>query len=753
MANRKPPLPTKEQIVAFIRESASRVGKREIARAFHIKGAGRIALKALLKELRADGVLARDEDRRLGLANALPEYATLAVIRIDGDGEILGQPVEWTGDVAPEIVIETGRTSSHAPAVGDRILARIRDPEAAAPIGVLIRTLGRAERKVVGYFERLADGGGRVRPADRRNKSDYTVAAREASGAGTGDVVLIQPHAAPRFGPTRAKVVARIGHEDDAGVISLIAAHAHGLPIDFPRDAEADAVASRPAPLGDRADLRAAPFVTIDGEDARDFDDAVFAAAEQDGGWRLAVAIADVSWYVRPGSPLDRAALERGTSVYFPDRVVPMLPEALSNELCSLKPGQDRACLVAHLWIDRGGRLRKHRFERALIRSIARLTYEQVQTAHDGQADGMTRPLLDDVIAPLYGAYKALDAARRQRGTLELDVPERMVEMGPDKRIRRIGPRRRLDSHKLIEEFMIAANVAAAQTLEARTTPCMYRIHDAPDPLKISALADVVAGIGLSFAKGQSVRPAQFNRLLERARGTPDWELINDMVLRTQAQARYAPQNIGHYGLGLARYCHFTSPIRRYADVLVHRALVRSHGLGEGGLSDDQEARFDTLGDMISDHERRGVAAERDALDRYVAVFLADKTGAIFDGRVTGVTRAGLFVTLVDTGASGLVPMSFLPRDFYHHDIRRQRLTGRDTGQEFRLGQRVRAYLVEAEPVTGSLVFRLLAEGEEQGPQRKGKSASPRSSTAARPARRHPRPGRRGDQKGPPRRH
>jgi ribonuclease R len=610
-----------------------------------------------------------------------------------------------------------------------------------------MRTLGRAEPRIVALFERLPDGSGRARPADRRNKSEYVVPAREAGDAHAGDVVLLQPHATPRFGPTRARVVERIGHEDDPGVVSLIAAHSHGIPLSFPPAALAAARACRPAPLGERMDLRAVPFVTIDGADARDFDDAVFAEPVPDGGWHAAVAIADVAWYARPGEALDRGARDRGTSVYFPDRVVPMLPEELSNELCSLKPGQDRACLVAHLWFDDTGRMKRHRFERALIRSLARLTYEQVQDAHDGRVDGYTAPLMAEAIKPLYGAYAALARARAARGVLEIDVPERLVEMDASKRIRRIAPRQRLESHKLIEEFMIAANVAAAATLESRHTSCMYRIHDTPDPVKVAALADVMTGIGLKFAKGQVMRPAQFNRLLDHARGTPHWEVVNDMVLRTQAQARYAHENIGHYGLGLTRYCHFTSPIRRYADVLVHRALIRALKLGEGGLSDDEVARFEELGDRISDLERRGVAAERDALDRYVAAYLAPRAGAEFDGRVTGVTRAGLFVTLAETGASGLVPMSFLPRDFYDHDARRQRLVGREDGRVFSLGDRVRARLVEAEAATGSLLFSLSADDD-----------APPGSLPARHARlpsrlgRPARPGHQGRRFNPPRR-
>ena len=735
-------LPSKDEIVAYIRENPSRVGKREIARAFGIKGALRIPLKALLKEMQAEGTIARAEDKRLALAGILPEFAALEVVRVDSDGEILARAADWTQGDPPEVIVEASRRAGHAPGVGDRILARILDQTGDGPItAAFVRALGHAEPRVVALFERLPDGSGRARAADRRNRAEYVVPAREAADSHTGDIVLLQPHATPRFGPTRARVVERVGHEDDPGVVSLIAAHAHGIPLSFPAAAQAAARACRPAPLGARVDLRDVPFVTIDGADARDFDDAVFAKAVPEGGWRVAVAIADVAWYVRPGEALDRAARERGTSVYFPDRVIPMLPEELSNELCSLKPGQDRACLVAHLWLGEDGRVTQHRFERALIRSLARLTYEQAEDARQGHLDGYTRPLADSVIAPLYGAYAAFARARAARGVLEIDVPERVVEMDDAKRIRRIAPRQRLESHKLIEEFMIAANVAAAATLENRHTPCMYRIHDRPDPIKIAALADMMSAIGLKFARGQVVRPAQFNRLLDQARGTPHWEVVNDMVLRTQAQARYADVNIGHYGLGLTRYCHFTSPIRRYADVLVHRALIRALGLGEGGLSEEEVARFEELGDRISDLERRGVAAERDALDRYVAAFLAHRTGAEFDARISGVTRAGLFVTLAESGASGLIPMSFLPRDFYDHDQRRQRLVGRDQGRVYRLGDRVRVRLMEAEAATGSLLFGLAGEEAPTGPRsptrmaaRPGAMAGRRPTPGSRPA-------------------
>ena len=714
------PFPTKDQIVAFIRDNPSRVGKREIARAFNVTGADRIPLKALLKELEAEGILVREAGRRLAPPGALPEIAVIEISGVDRDGEVHARPAEWEADAPPpRILVQYARKRGYAPGKGERVLARLRRESEGIYSAEVLRAVENAPARVIGVFERQGDGSGRVQPTDRRNKAEYVIPARDAGNARKGDIVAVLPSSAPRLGPIRARVVERIGREDDPRTISLIAAHTQGIPLEFPTDAIAQAQACRPAPLDGRTDLRRVPLVTIDGSDARDFDDAVFAEPDPDhpGGWHLIVAIADVAWYVRPGDALDRSALQRGTSVYFPDRVIPMLPEALSNDLCSLRPREDRATLAAHIWIDAQGRIRRHRFARAMIRSAARLTYDQVQAARDGTPDDTTGPLMERVIAPLYDAYAVLAAARDKRGALDLDMPERKVEIGTDGHISRIAPRPRFDSHKLIEEFMITANVAAAETLEARHTPCMYRVHDVPDPAKVAALADFVAALGFRMAKGQVMTAAQFNRLLTQARGTPHWELINDMILRTQSQAVYSPDNLGHFGLGLRRYSHFTSPIRRYADLLVHRGLIRALGLGEGGLPDNAEATFEDLGTRISAMERRGMLAERDALDRYITAFMADHVNAEFQGRVTGVTRVGLFITLDETGANGLVPIRSLePRDFYFHDERHQRLVGERTGRYFSLGMRVAVQLVEANTLTGSLLFDLTEGGADQAP-------------------------------------
>jgi ribonuclease R len=532
------------------------------------------------------------------------------------------------------------------------------------------------------------------------------------------------------MGLKAARVIERLGHMGEPRAISLVAIHTHDIPTEFGPEALAIAADAKPVALGQRTDLRDLPLVTIDGEDARDFDDAVWAEADSDpgnlGGWHLLVAIADVAHYVRAGDALDRAAEKRGNSVYFPDRVVPMLPEALSNDLCSLRPAQDRACLAVHMWIDREGALRRHRFVRGLMRSAARLTYEQAQRARDGTPDDTTRPLIDAAIAPLYGALAALETARRNRGTLELDLPERRVLLDGKGKVRAIEPRARLDSHRLIEEFMIAANVAAAETLEARRQPCMYRVHDRPDPARVDALRDFLDSLGLRLAKGQVMQPRHFTQMIVKARGTPHEMLVSELVLRAQAQAVYSPDNLGHFGLALTRYAHFTSPIRRYSDLLVHRALISGLRLGDDGLPSDAGLAFGEIGAHISATERRAAAAERDAIDRFTAAFLAERVGESFAGRVNGVTRYGLFVKLAETGADGLVPVRTMPFDNYFHDETRHALIGRRRKVTYTIGDTVEVRLAEADPITGGLILHLLEGETGQGWSRR-KSGAPQT--------------------------
>ena len=724
-----PPLPTQEQILEFIRESPTPVGKREIARAFHINGDRRVELKRLLAEIAESGAVESGRRRRMAPPKALPAVAVVDIIALDEDGDLLCRPTEWREDgPAPRILLRSGKSPGDL-AIGNRALVQLKRLEPDLYEARVMRKLESGPTRVLGIFER-GPSGGRLKSIDRRNRGDLLVMPRNEGDAQPGELVIAEVLPATRLGLRQARIVARLGDGSGPGAISLMAIHGRDIPTEFSDAALAEAEAAPEPVLNGREDLRDIPLVTIDGSDARDFDDAVW--CERDGdpankdGWHLIVAIADVANYVRPGSALDRDAYLRGNSVYFPDRVVPMLPKRLSNGLCSLMPKVPRACLAFHMWIDAKGNLLRHRLVRGLMRSAARLTYEQVQAAIDGRPDDVTGPLIEPVIRPLYGAFESLSAARSMRGTLELDLPERKVTIGEDGKVKGIESRVRLDSHRLIEEFMIAANVSAAETLEARTQPGLYRIHDSPDPAKLDAVRSFLKSLdqGLSLAKGQVITPAHLTRLLIQARELPEAQLISDIVLRSQAQAIYSPDNIGHFGLALRRYAHFTSPIRRYADLIVHRALIGRLNLGPDGLDETAVARLPEIGVHISMTERRAAEAEREAIDRFTASYLSERIGGIFSGRVSGVARAGLFIRLDETGADGIVPISTLPSDYYIHEELQHRLVGRRTGRVFRLADRVTVRLIEADPTTGSTVFRLM-EGDDVAPARPDRRGPP----------------------------
>ena len=725
------PLPSREQVLEYIQASPGRVGKRELARAFRLDAEQTVELREILRELEDDGSISRGHGRRFRRAGKLPSVAVLEILDVDVDGEMTAKPASWAADgPPPRICVVFERRSRAALVRGDRVLARLAQDPAGGYEARIIRRLHAGPVRTLGIFE-LLGGRGRLLPVDRRAKEEFEVI--DAMGAEPGELVWAEVDQARALGLRRARVVERCGPARGPRSISLITIHDHDIPSRFPEAALAMAASAGPAPLAQREDLRPVPLVTIDGEDARDFDDAVFAEPDPDpanpGGWHLIVAIADVAWYVRPASPLDREAFLRGNSVYFPDRVVPMLPEDISNGWCSLVPGEDRPCLAAHLWLDAQGQLRRHRFVRGLMRSAARLTYTQVQAAADGRPDEITETLADGVISPLYSAYRALAQAREKRGVLELDVPERRVVIDPvSGGIDRVQFRERLDSHKLIEEFMICANVAAAEALERAKRPCMYRVHDRPPEDKLQALRDFLDTLAINLPRGQVMRAGDLNRILARVAGRPEARLVNEVMLRSQSQAVYSPANIGHFGLALRRYCHFTSPIRRYADLMVHRALIEAFGLGEGGA---EPAGIDMgkAGEHVSGTERRAAAAERDALDRFTAAYLAEKVGAEFAGRVNGVTRFGLFVTLDEIGADGLIPISTLPDDYYEHDEKGHRLVGRRGRLEFRLGDALDVRLVDANPITGGIIFALagMPEGGRRRPAPVRRSAAGRN--------------------------
>jgi ribonuclease R len=731
-----PPFPTREQILAFIRESTAPVGKREIARAFHIVGDRRTELKKILLELSQTGAIDRGRGKRVAPPKALNEVTVLEITAIDDDGDLLCRPSEWQDDAPPpRIVIRAGKRGVGDLAVGSRALAQLKRLSPESYEARVIRKLEVGPVRALGVFERIP-GGARLRSVDKRNRADLTILPANEGGATPGELVIAEVLPSTRLGLRQARIVTRLGDGSSAGAISLIAIHSRDIPTEFSSSALAEAEAASVPTLAGREDLRDIPLVTIDGADARDFDDAVWAepdpAPENADGWHLIVAIADVAHYVPPDSALDRDAYARGNSIYFPDRVVPMLPENLSNGLCSLKPNEPRACLAFHLWIDAKGNLLRHRLARGLMRSAARLTYEQVQDAADGAPDDTAGPLLEPVIRPLYRAYEALMKARTDRGTLELDLPERKVVLDEAGHVAAITARARLDSHRLIEEFMIAANVAAAETLEERGQPALYRVHDRPDPTKLDAVRVFIQGLGhtLSLPKGQVITPSQLTRLLFQAKDLPESQLISDIVLRAQAQAIYSPQNIGHFGLALRRYAHFTSPIRRYADLVVHRALIRTLKLGSDGLDDGATARLTETGLHISMTERRASEAERESVDRFTASFLSERIGASFSGRISGVARFGLFIRLDETGADGIVPISTLPDDYYIHEEAHHRLVGSRHGRVYRLADRVTVKLLEADGMTGSTVFRLIEDGvidrprpsptRKPGPPRRG---------------------------------
>ncbi|HEY4113448.1 MAG TPA: ribonuclease R [Rhizomicrobium sp.] len=706
--------------------------KRDLARALHVTGNERIALKRILKELETEGAIARGHKRSYEKPGALPEVTVLEITGQDPDGELLARPQRWEHDEPPpQIIVVPGREDeSHGPAlgVGERVLARLTQTREGYDARI-IKRLGASVHKVLGVF-RLSEQGGRVSPIDRKSKSEFIIEQRDRAGAQPNELVLCEPLPGRASGSPRARVIERLGSMNDPKAVSLIAIHAHGIPTEFPREVIDEAERAGAVDARGRTDLRKIPLVTIDPEEARDHDDAVWAGPDDDpknkGGHIVIVAIADVAHYVTPGSALDREAFKRGNSCYFPDRVVPMLPEKLSADLCSLMDNVDRPCLAVRMVFDRDGNKRGHKFVRGIMRSAASLTYQQAQAAFDGKDKSA---LAREVLAPLWNAYQAMAKARDKRDPLALDLPERRIVIGDDGKVASIAFRERLESMRLIEEMMIMANVAAAESLEKARQPMIYRIHEQPSKEKLYAFSDYLRTIGMSFAKGQVVKPATFNRILAQAKGGPNEAVMNDVVLRTQAQAVYAPENIGHFGLNLQRYAHFTSPIRRYADLIVHRALISGLKLGKDGLSDREAGKLGEIADHISMTERRAMAAERDSNDRYVAAYMEDRVGATFEARVTGVTRFGLFVRLPESGAEGLIPARTLGFEYFRHDEKKHALIGDRSGTTYRMGDKLKVRLMEAAPLTGGLRFELV---EANAPARHAAPSKPHFTKATR---------------------
>ena len=719
-STQRPPagLPDKDTLLAFLREAGS-AEKTDIARHFGLKGGDRRALREMIRELEEEGKLGKRGRKGFSEAGALPPVGVADVIERDGDGELYVRLVEASADAPRALLMPDKGKPGPAPGLGDRLLVKFQRGDDGWEAR-LIKRLDAGTNRVLGVIRKSARET-RVEPVDRRSKDVLLVPQAQSGDLRDGDLVLAAiEKGEQRFGPKRGKILEHIGKEDDPRAASLIAIYAHGVPTGFSEAVEREAEDQALPTLKGREDLREVPFITIDPADARDHDDAVYAARDDDpkneGGWIVWVAIADVAAYVRPGTHLDREARDKGNSTYFPDRVEPMLPEVLSNGLCSLKEGENRACLAVRMVFDKDGRKTGHKFVRGLMRSHAKLSYEQAQSAIDGQTDDATGPIMEAILYPLWNAYRAMLKGRLKRSPLQIESAERRIRMAPDGGIASIEKRASLEAHRLIEEMMIQANVCAAETLEQKKTPLIYRVHDAPSQEKIFNLADFLSTIGKPWNKGEPGTTKRFNKLLDETRDGEYADVVNEVVLRTQMQAIYSPDNVGHFGLNLDRYAHFTSPIRRYSDLIVHRGLIRALGFGKDGLTDREIAELPAIAEGVTMTERRSMAAERDAMDRYIAAFLEDRVGATFTGRITGVTRFGLFIRLDETGADGLVPVSTLGSEYFAHDDRAHALVGERTGKRFTLGRKVEVKLMEATPVTGGLVFEMLSEPEPRDP-------------------------------------
>ena len=707
-------IPSQADILEWIRAHPEKSSKRDIAKAFGIKGAARIDLKQMLKELEAEGHLMQRR-RRFNDPNSLPPVSVLQMLGPDSQGDMFAVPLEWEGTGHLPKILMRSRQGDPALGQGDRLLARLTpvpDEDSHQYTGQLIRAIGTNPKRLLGIF-RLTAEGGRIVAIDKGEGKEWLVAADAAGEAKDGELVEAEQSGPKgRLGLPRARVVERLGDPSAPKAVSLIAIHQHGIPDAFPDAVMAQADAAKPATSKGRVDLTDLPLITIDPADARDHDDACCALLDEDpknsGGFLLWVAIADVAHYVTAGSALDAEARKRGNSTYFPDRVVPMLPDRLSGDLCSLHEGVTRPCIAVEMKLSSTGEKLSHRFVRGLMRSPASLSYEEAQAAVDGDPSERAAPLVDTVLSPLFGAYAALKQAREARQPLELDLPERKIILSDSGKVASVNFSERLDAHRLIEECMVLANVAAAETLIAKQQPLLFRVHEEPSPEKLDSLRETAKSVGLVLAKGQVLQTRHLNQLLKAATGKDEAELINLSTLRSMAQAYYSSQNMSHFGLALQNYAHFTSPIRRYADLLLHRALVSAHGWATDGLSPQDIEMLDETAKHISETERRSMLAERDTTDRYLASFMSERVGNEFSGRISGVARFGIFVKLDETAADGLVPIRSLGREYFEHDADSQTLRGTDSGTVINLGQRVVVRLAETTPTTGGILLDLL---------------------------------------------
>lgn len=706
---------TEQAVVEFLERNPDKSNKRDIARGLGVQGADRVALRQILKKLESEGSIARTGKRQFSSVEAPPPTSVVKFEKLDEHGDLVGRCIGTDGIYGPDItcVATGGRKKGETLGIGDRALCKVGKANDDLWYAKVIKKFdNNPVTSVVGLFESNKHGG-RVKPTSRKDKREYIVERALSKNAETGDLVRIGLKKSKPYGPQMAEVIEVIGRLEDPKSASLIALHTHDVPDEFPALITSEAEQAT-APETEREDLTNIPLITIDPADARDHDDAVFAKPDEDennkGGWIVYVAIADVAAYVQHGTALDDEAFKRGNSTYFPDRVAPMLPEALSAEQCSLKENEIRETFAVEMRFSSEGNKIDHRFIRGRMRSAAKLSYEQAQNAIDGKPDDKASPLLDTVLKPLWAAYECVGKARSKRQPLELDLPERRVALDKDGNVLGVYTKDRFDAHKLIEEFMIQANVCAAESLEKANSPLIYRVHEEPSDEKILALGFFLPTIGMKWDRGAKRTAARFNHLLEQARASEHEHLVSEMVLRSQSQARYCNENFGHFGLNLAKYAHFTSPIRRYSDLIVHRALIRALGLGPEGLTDVESKRLEEIAEHLTTTERRSMAAERDATDRYLVAFMSDKVGAEFQGRVAGVTKAGMFIRLDESGADGFVPAARLSEEYWIYDEHNAALVADSSEKRYEMGMPVLVKLEEATPITGGLLFEMLSE-------------------------------------------
>ncbi len=736
-------LPTREQILAFIQSSSAPAGKREIAREFGVRGNEKVALKALLKDMTDEGLVDMAPGRAFHKMGGVPKVTVLKIVAIDGNQPV-AVPERWEaeGIPLPKIrVIEQGKRG--ALGIGDRILARTEE-RGNGLVAHVMKKLAKGEAQILGVVEAGENGRFWLKSIDKKSRFDTQIG--DVGEAKPGDLVLAELTG----NATRksARVTQVLGDPFAPKSFSLIAIHKYGIPFEMPETVEREAarVHELPVTADHREDLRHLPIIAIDPRDARDFDDAIWAAANADtGGFDAIVAIADVSYYVRPGSALDHEAAKRGNSVYFPDLVVPMLPHALSSDKCSLRAGEDRAVIACHLAISKAGQVTSWRFTRAVARISANIPYPDAQAAIDGTTEN---PLLETALKPLWACWRLLAKARDKRAPLELNLPEKRITLDEQGRVTGVAERVQLEAHRLVEDFMIAANVAAAKALEAKKSSLIYRAHEPPSREKLVALKEYLKTFDIDFALGQVVKPETFNAIIGKVIDEEIRPQIMEAVLRSQTQAYYGPTNVGHFGLSLGSYAHFTSPIRRYADLIVHRALVSAYGLEMPkpkikdielltGLNEAAVAKLAQTSEAISRTERRAMEAERETTDRYIAAYLSAQVGEVVEARITGVQNFGFFATVEGIGGDGLVPVSTLGRDYFHYDEASQTLIGEKTRQEYRPGMRLELRLAEANPVSGALRFELPEGGTSSSSERrthKGKPAKFAAGKRGRPS-------------------